>query len=57
MLKPANRFADDTTNLKWGGVSYETDNARSSGSVTSEEVDLAAGFDLKATEAVLLVFS
>ncbi|KAH6917931.1 hypothetical protein BKA70DRAFT_1456021 [Coprinopsis sp. MPI-PUGE-AT-0042] len=49
--------ADDTANLKWGDVSYETDNARSSGSVSSEQIDLAAGFNLKATEAVLLVFS
>lgn len=50
-------YADDTQNLTWAGQSYEeTADVSPSGELEVEMVDLAEGFDLRATEAILLVF-
>ena len=49
--------ADDTQNLTWAGQSYEeTAEVSSTGELEGETVDLAEGFELRATEAILLVF-
>ena len=48
--------ADDTANLTWGGLSYETADVRPMGSPAVETVVLSAGVDLRSTEAILLEF-
>ena len=48
--------ADDTANLTWGGLSYETADVRPVGSPAVETVVLSAGVDLRSTEAILLEF-
>ncbi|KAK7451043.1 hypothetical protein VKT23_012718 [Stygiomarasmius scandens] len=48
--------ADDVSGLTWGGVSYETEDARPSGEETVETVDVSDGFDINATEVVMLSF-
>ena len=50
------RHADDTSGLTWGGQSYETDDARAKGSISTETVPTSAGLDISDTEAVLLTF-
>jgi len=50
------RHADDVSGLTWGGVSYETEDARPSGEETVETVDISDGFDINATEVVMLSF-
>lgn len=49
--------SDDTANVKWGGQSYETSTGLVSGRPVVENIDVADGFELSATEAVLLRFS
>ena len=48
--------ADDTQNLTFAGQSFETSDARPSGKISQESVDLRKGLDLRSTEAVLLSF-
>ncbi|TCD64842.1 hypothetical protein EIP91_003590, partial [Steccherinum ochraceum] len=48
--------ADDTDGLRFGGQSFETADASAIGAVAQESVDVSEGFDLWATEAVLLSF-
>ncbi|KAF5334551.1 hypothetical protein D9758_015776 [Tetrapyrgos nigripes] len=48
--------ADDTSGLTWGGVTYETNDGRYSGEESIEIVDVEDGFDIQATEVVLLSF-
>ncbi|CAA7267056.1 unnamed protein product [Cyclocybe aegerita] len=48
--------AEDTTGLTWGGQTYETSDARVSGELRVEEVDVASGLDIQETEVVLLNF-
>ncbi|KZT74569.1 glycoside hydrolase family 79 protein [Daedalea quercina L-15889] len=49
--------ADDTQNLTWAGQSYEeTADVRPTGQLVLETIDLSEGFDLRATEAILLTF-
>lgn len=49
------RHADDTEGVSWGGVTYETEDGRPSGSVEEETVDLGQdGVTISATEAVLI---
>ena len=49
--------ADDTQNLTWAGQSYEeTAEVSATGQLEVETIDLTRGFDLRATEAILLVF-
>ncbi|EAU89212.2 hypothetical protein CC1G_03477 [Coprinopsis cinerea okayama7 len=48
--------ADDTSNLSWGGVTYETEDARPSGREWREHIIPGQGFDLRATEVVLVSF-
>ena len=51
------QHADDTANVTFAGQSFETPgDPRPVGVVVSEEVDLSAGLDLQATEAVLIDF-
>ncbi|KAF5364760.1 hypothetical protein D9758_009299 [Tetrapyrgos nigripes] len=49
--------ADDASGLTWGGVTYETEDGRPSGEESVETVDVGDGFDIQATEVVLLSFS
>ncbi|KAH7108202.1 hypothetical protein BKA62DRAFT_681430 [Auriculariales sp. MPI-PUGE-AT-0066] len=49
--------ADDTANVTWGGVSYETATGLAAGSVVTETVVPSDGFVLAATEAVLITFT
>jgi len=55
-LTNAFRHADDTTNLTWGGQTYETDDGKVRGSVETEQVNLSQGFDIQDTEIVLVSF-
>lgn len=49
--------ADDVSNLTWGGQTYETSDARVSGSLTTESGTVADGIDIPATQAVMLSFN
>ncbi|KAH9928926.1 glycoside hydrolase family 79 protein [Fomitopsis serialis] len=50
-------YADDTQNLTWAGQSYEeTADVSPTGQLDLETIDLTDGFDLRATEAILLTF-
>ncbi|KAJ7746112.1 glycoside hydrolase family 79 protein [Mycena maculata] len=49
--------ADDVSNLTWGGQTYETSDARVSGSLTTESGTVAGGIDIPATQAVMLSFN
>ncbi|KAI0092691.1 glycoside hydrolase family 79 protein [Irpex rosettiformis] len=50
--------ADDVQNLTWAGQSWEkTGDVRPTGRLVVEKVDLAKGFDLRSTEAILLEFT
>lgn len=51
------QHADDLANLTWAGQSYETSNAAPTGPLHVEDIDIAAGFDLSSTEAILISFS
>ncbi|GBE78909.1 predicted protein [Sparassis crispa] len=52
------QHADDTQNLTWAGQSYEeTSDVSPTGPLVIEGVDLVQGFDLNATEAILIEFS
>jgi hypothetical protein len=55
ILRPSH--ADDVSNLTWGGQTYETSNARVSGSLTAESGTVAGGIDIPATQAVMLSFN
>jgi hypothetical protein len=48
--------ADDTSGVSWGGQTYETSNGLVSGSLSVSTVPVSNGFDIAATEAVLLTF-
>jgi hypothetical protein len=48
--------ADDTENITWAGQSFETNDARPSGSLVEHIVDARDGVNVAATEAVLLIF-
>ena len=50
------RHADGTTGLRWGGQTYETSDARVSGSLDISTVNVADGVDIQATEVVMLTF-
>jgi hypothetical protein len=50
------RHADDTTGLTWGGQTYETSDARVSGTLQVTNVDVASGVDIQETEVVMLCF-
>ena len=50
------RHADDTSGLTWGGQTYETNDARVSGSLKVNTVKVADGVDIQATEVVMLTF-
>lgn len=50
------RHADDTSGLTWGGQTYETADARVSGSPQNNIVDVKDGIDIQATEVVMLTF-
>ncbi|KAF5341744.1 hypothetical protein D9611_001646 [Ephemerocybe angulata] len=49
--------ADDETGLTWGGVTYESADARPRGTANVTTVNVANGFDIRATEAVLVTFN
>ncbi|KAF7374972.1 Glycoside hydrolase family 79 protein [Mycena sanguinolenta] len=49
--------ADDVSGLTWGGQTYETSNARVSGTTTSETGTVSAGIDIPATQAILISFN
>ncbi|TFL04901.1 hypothetical protein BDV98DRAFT_561154 [Pterulicium gracile] len=49
--------ADDTSGVTWGGQTYETRDGRVAGSLQVTRSPATAGFDLRASEAVLLSFS
>ena len=48
--------ADDTSGLRWGGQTYETDDGLVRGEVKVEKGDVSSGVDLSDTEAVLILF-
>ncbi|KAF9472125.1 glycoside hydrolase family 79 protein [Pholiota conissans] len=48
--------ADDTTGLTWGGQTYETSNARVSGTLQVTKVAVTSGVDIQETEVVMLTF-
>lgn len=55
LMRVGVRHADDTDGVVWGGVTYETEDGRPSGSVEEETVDLGNdGVTISATEAVLI---
>ncbi|KAG1882085.1 glycoside hydrolase family 79 protein [Suillus subluteus] len=49
-------YASDTTNLTWGGQTYETSDGRVSGSLTVDVLPISSGVDLQETEAILVTF-
>lgn len=51
-----NRYADDTSGLKWGGQTYETRDGKVSGVPVVSEGNVTHGVDIRATEVVLLTF-
>ena len=49
--------ADDTQNLTWAGQSYEeTVDVRPTGQLKLETIELSEGFNLRATEAIVVTF-
>ena len=48
--------ADDLDNLTFAGQSFETRDARPTGKIVEEEIDLAEGLDIQSTEAILISF-
>ncbi|KAF5314543.1 hypothetical protein D9611_007010 [Ephemerocybe angulata] len=48
--------SDETSGLTWGGLSYETKDARPTGISRVEVLDFSEGFDLRATEVALISF-
>lgn len=58
MLADANfrRHADDTSGLTWGGQTYETSDGKVSGTLHTETINLATGFSISDTEAVMISF-
>jgi len=49
--------ADDTSGLTWGGQTYETSDARVSGTLDINTVNVKDGVDIQATEVVMLTFN
>jgi hypothetical protein len=49
--------ADDTSNVKWAGQSFETRDGRASGSLVETTINVTNGVDISATEAVLITFA
>ncbi|TDL25602.1 glycoside hydrolase family 79 protein [Rickenella mellea] len=49
-------FADDANGLTWGGQSFETADARPSGTLSVEKINVNDAVALQATEVVLLSF-
>ena len=50
-------YADDIQNLTWAGQSYEeTEDVSPTGRLELETIELSEGFDLRATEAIILSF-
>ncbi|KAJ7284845.1 glycoside hydrolase family 79 protein [Mycena rebaudengoi] len=47
---------DDVSGLTWGGLTYETSDARAAGNATTENGTVSAGVSIRATEAVLISF-
>ncbi|KAG2046673.1 glycoside hydrolase family 79 protein [Suillus hirtellus] len=50
-------YASDTSNLTWGGQTYETSDGRVSGPLTVDVLPISSGVDLQETEAILVTFS
>ncbi|KAF5364746.1 hypothetical protein D9758_009300 [Tetrapyrgos nigripes] len=50
-------FADADHSLTWGGVTYETEDGRPTGEQSMTTACVSDGFDIRATEVVLLSFS
>ncbi|KAG2090896.1 glycoside hydrolase family 79 protein [Suillus discolor] len=50
-------YASDTSNLTWGGQTYETSDGRVDGSLTVDVLPISSGVDLQETEAILVTFS
>ncbi|KAJ3498185.1 hypothetical protein NMY22_g19626 [Coprinellus aureogranulatus] len=50
------RHADDESGLTWGGVTYETASGRPRGYAKTERVVIEEGFEIQATEIVLVSF-
>lgn len=50
-------YADSASGLSWGGITYETQNGRPSGEELVECVDSDTGFEIYATEAILVYLS
>ena len=50
------RHADDTSGLTWGGQTYETSDAKVSGSPQISTVNVQDGVDIQATEVLMLTF-
>ncbi|TFK26568.1 hypothetical protein FA15DRAFT_588192 [Coprinopsis marcescibilis] len=48
--------ADDTSNLRWGGVTYETESGRPAGTEESIPVRLERSFEIRDTEVALISF-
>ncbi|KAF9565353.1 glycoside hydrolase family 79 protein [Agrocybe pediades] len=49
--------AGDTSGLTWGGQTYETSDARVSGTLQVDTANVSDGVDIHDTEAILLTFS
>ena len=43
--------------MTWGAQTYETSDARVSGELETTTVDVEDGFDIQATEVVMLTFT
>ncbi|TFK27758.1 hypothetical protein FA15DRAFT_585766 [Coprinopsis marcescibilis] len=50
-------YSDETSGLTWGGISYETSDALPSGAPTRETIEVSNGFNIQATEVVMLSFA
>jgi hypothetical protein len=51
------RQVTDISGVTWGGQTYETSDARVSGSLAVEVRRVAQGVDIQETEAILVQFS
>ncbi|KAG2149006.1 glycoside hydrolase family 79 protein [Suillus bovinus] len=49
-------YASDTSNLTWGGQTYETSDGRVSGPLIVDVLPIGSGVDLQDTEAILVTF-
>jgi hypothetical protein len=53
----AHSTADATQNVTWGGQSYETQDGKVTGDLSTLTVPVNQGVDIYDTEAVMLAFS